>query len=124
MIATNELTDQKCSSRSILSDLVILLSPYAPHLCEELWVKLGNEPGSLSTATLPDVNESHLISDTFEYPVSFNGKVRFKVELPASMDSKSIEDHVLKLKEMERYLEGKSPKKLIIVPGRIVNVVM
>ena len=124
MIATNELTDQKCSSRSILSDLVILLSPYAPHLCEELWVKLGNEPGSLSTAALPDVNESHLISDTFEYPVSFNGKVRFKVELPASMDSKSIEDHVLKLKEMERYLEGKSPKKLIIVPGRIVNVVM
>jgi leucyl-tRNA synthetase len=124
MIATNELGEQKCNNREVLTELVILLSPYAPHICEELWVKLGHEAGSLSYATFPMFNESYLVSDSFSYPISFNGKVRFKVDLPASMQVKEIEEHVMGMQEMNKYLEGKAPKKLIVVPGRIVNVVI
>jgi leucyl-tRNA synthetase len=124
MIATNELGEQKCNNREILTELVVLLSPYAPHICEELWVKLGHEAGSLSYATFPICNEAYLVSDSFSYPISFNGKVRFKVDLPASMQVKEIEEHVMGMQEMAKYLEGKAPKKLIVVPGRIVNVVM
>ena len=124
MIATNELGEQKCNNREILTELVVLLSPYAPHICEELWVKLGHEAGTLSYATFPICNEAYLVSDSFSYPISFNGKVRFKVDLPASMQVKEIEEHVMGMQEMNKYLEGKTPKKLIVVPGRIVNVVM
>lgn len=124
MISTNELGEQKCNNREILTELVVLLSPYAPHICEELWVKLGHEAGSLSYATFPICNEAYLVSDSFSYPISFNGKVRFKVDLPASMQVKEIEEHVMGMQEMAKYLEGKAPKKLIVVPGRIVNVVM
>ena len=95
MIATNELGEQKCNNREVLSELVVLLSPYAPHICEELWVKLGNEAGTLSNATFPMCNEAYLVSDSFSYPISFNGKVRFKVDLPTSMAVKEIEEHVL-----------------------------
>jgi leucyl-tRNA synthetase len=124
MIATNELGEQKCNNRQVLTELVILLSPYAPHICEELWVKLGHEAGSLSYAEFPICNEAYLVSDSFSYPISFNGKVRFKVDLPASMQVKEIEEHVMGMQEMNKYLEGKAPKKLIVVPGRIVNVVI
>ncbi len=124
MIATNELGEQKCNNREILTNLVVLLSPYAPHICEELWVKLGHEAGTLSYAAFPICNESYLVSDSFSYPISFNGKVRFKVDLPASMEVKAIEEHILGMHEMNKYLEGKAPKKLIVVPGRIVNVVI
>ena len=124
MIATNELGEQKCNNREILTNLVVLLSPYAPHICEELWVKLGHEAGTLSYAAFPICNEAYLVSDSFSYPISFNGKVRFKVDLPASMEVKAIEEHILGMHEMNKYLEGKAPKKLIVVPGRIVNVVM
>ncbi len=124
MIATNELGEQKCNNREVLTELVVLLSPYAPHICEELWVKLGQEAGTLSYATFPICNEAYLVSDSFSYPISFNGKVRFKVDLPASMAVKEIEEHVMGMQEMNKYLEGKSPKKLIVVPGRIVNVVI
>jgi leucyl-tRNA synthetase len=124
MIATNELGEQKCNNREILKELIVLLSPYAPHICEELWVKLGHEAGTLSYATFPICNESYLVSDSFSYPISFNGKVRFKVDLPASMQMKEIEEHVMGMQEMNKYLEGKAPKKLIVVPGRIVNVVI
>jgi leucyl-tRNA synthetase len=78
----------------------------------------------LSYATFPICNETYLVSDSFSYPISFNGKVRFKVDLPASMAVKEIEEHVMSMQEMNRYLEGKAPKKLIVVPGRIVNVVI
>jgi leucyl-tRNA synthetase len=124
MIATNELGEQKCNNREVLTELVVLLSPYAPHICEELWVKLGQEAGTLSYATFPMCNEAYLVSDSFSYPISFNGKVRFKVDLPASMAVKEIEEHVMGMQEMNKYLEGKAPKKLIVVPGRIVNVVV
>jgi leucyl-tRNA synthetase len=124
MIATNELGEQKCNNREVLTELVVLLSPYAPHICEELWVKLGHEAGTLSYTTFPICNEAYLVSDSFSYPISFNGKVRFKVDLPASMQVKEIEEHVMGMQEMNKYLEGKAPKKLIVVPGRIVNVVL
>ena len=124
MIATNELGEQKCNNREVLTELVVLLSPYAPHICEELWVKLGQEAGTLSYANFPICNEAYLVSDSFSYPISFNGKVRFKVDLPSSMQVKEIEEHVMGMQEMNKYLEGKEPKKLIVVPGRIVNVVL
>jgi leucyl-tRNA synthetase len=87
-------------------------------------VKLGNEAGSINKATYPTFNEAYLVSDSFSYPISFNGKVRIKVDLPSSMNAKEIEDHVMGMAELNKYLEGKQPKKLIVVPGRIVNIVV
>jgi leucyl-tRNA synthetase len=124
MICVNELTDQKCSNKHILQELVILMSPYAPHICEELWVKLGNQAGTLSYAKFPAFKQEYLVSDSFSYPISFNGKVRFNLEFPVGMDSKEIETQVLAHENTAKYLEGKTPKKMIVVPGRIVNVVV
>ncbi|MCE3296742.1 MAG: leucine--tRNA ligase [Crocinitomicaceae bacterium] len=124
MICVNELTEQKCNSREILEQLVILMSPYAPHICEELWTKLGNAPGTVSYAKFPEFNPDYLVSDAFSYPVSFNGKVRFNLEFPTSMSPKEIEELVLADENTAKWLEGKSPKKVIVVPGRIVNVVV
>ena len=124
MICVNELTEQKCNNRSVLKDLVILLSPYAPHVAEELWEKLGNEPGTISFASFPKFNESVLVEANFEYPVSFNGKMRFKVELPLALTAQEVEKEVMGSAEAMKYLEGKEPKKVIVVPGRIVNVVL
>jgi leucyl-tRNA synthetase len=124
MICVNELTDQKCTNKQILQDLIIMLSPYAPHISEELWVKLGNEPGTISTTKFPVFNEEFLVESAFDYPVSFNGKMRFKVNLSLSLNPKEIEEHVLALEESQKWLEGKTPKKVIIVPGKIVNVVI
>jgi leucyl-tRNA synthetase len=124
MICVNELTDQKCRNRAILNDLVVLLSSYAPHISEELWVLLGNAPGTISQAKFPIFNQSFLMESAYEYPVSFNGKMRFKVNLSLSMTSKEIEEHVLALEESQKWLEGKVPKKVIIVPGKIVNLVI
>ena len=124
MICVNELTDQKCNNKAILKEMVILLSSYAPHLCEELWVKLGNEAGTLSYAKFPTFDESILVEANFSYPVSFNGKVRFKVELPLAMNAQEVEKEVMSKEEAKKYLDGKDPKKVIVVPGRIVNVVL
>ncbi|MBI2257823.1 MAG: leucine--tRNA ligase [Flavobacteriia bacterium] len=124
MICVNELTEQKCNNKSILQELVILLSPYAPHICEELWVKLGNVAGTLSNAKFPEFNKEYLISETINYPISFNGKARFNIEFPVGMDSKEIEAQVLAHANTAKYLEGKTPKKIIVVVGRIVNVVI
>jgi leucyl-tRNA synthetase len=124
MICVNELTEQKCNNKAILQDLVVLLVPYAPHIAEELWMKLGNTEGSVSDAQFPEFNEEYLVEDTFAYPVSFNGKTRFKAELPTNMPKEEVEKAVLALDEAQKYLEGKTPKKVIVVPGRIVNVVM
>ena len=124
MICVNELTEQKCNNKVILQDLIILLSPYAPHICEELWVKLGNEAGTINFATFPILDESHLVESSFDYPVSFNGKLRFKVNLDLSLTVPQIQEAVLAMEEAQKYLEGKAPKKVIIVPGRIVNIVV
>jgi leucyl-tRNA synthetase len=124
MICVNELTDQKCNNRVILNDLIIMLSPYAPHISEELWVRLGNAPGSISQAKFPVFNEAFLVEASYDYPVSFNGKMRFKVNLSLSMTPKEIEDYILTFDESKKWLEGKEPKKVIIVPGKIVNVVV
>ncbi len=124
MIAVNELGEQKCNNRAILKDLLIMLSPYAPHISEELWVKLGYEAGSINVAPFPTFNPEYLVESAFSYPISFNGKVRFSVEMPADMSKEDVEAHVLALEKTQHYLEGKAPKKMIVVPGRIVNIVV
>lgn len=124
MICVNELTDLRCNKRAILRDLVIVLSPYAPHICEELWVLLGNEPGSLSYTSYPVFNPHYLIEDEFEYPISFNGKMRLKLNLSLSLEGIEIEQAVLANEDVQRYLDGKTPKKVIVVKGKIVNIVV
>ena len=123
MICVNELTEQKCNSREIVSDFTILLSSYAPHISEEIWNKLGNE-NSVTIAEFPKFNESYLVEDQINYPVSFNGKMRFKILLDAELTKDEVEDEVMKHEKTAHYLEGKSPKKVIVVPKRIVNIVM
>jgi leucyl-tRNA synthetase len=103
---------------------VILLSPYAPHISEELWVILGNAPGTISYQQFPEFNEEYLVESNCAYPVSFNGKMRFKVDLPMALTPSEVEKHVLGMSEATKWLEGKTPKKVIVVPGKIVNIVM
>ncbi|MEI7500500.1 MAG: leucine--tRNA ligase [Bacteroidota bacterium] len=123
MICVNELTDLKCNKRAILTDLVILISSYAPHIAEELWSLLGNIE-SITRATFPEFNPEFLIENTFEYPVSFNGKTRFKLELPADLSISEIEKAALEAKESKKWLQGILPQKVIIVPKKIINIVL
>ncbi|MCE7956196.1 MAG: leucine--tRNA ligase [Bacteroidetes bacterium CHB6] len=123
MICVNELTDLKCNKRAILEPLAIILSPYAPHIAEELWKLCGHEP-SIAHAEFPTYNESYLVEDAFEYPVSVNGKTRFKINLPLQISKDEIEQRVLAAEEMQKWTNGSAPKKVIVVPGRIVNVVI
>ncbi|HNR18947.1 MAG TPA: class I tRNA ligase family protein [Bacteroidia bacterium] len=122
MICVNELADLKCNKRKILEPLCILISPYAPHIAEELWSKFGHTT-SISTAPFPKVNEEYLTEDSFEYPVSVNGKTRFKINIELSKTKEEVETEVMKSVELQKYLNGTSPKKVIVVPGRIVNIV-
>jgi leucyl-tRNA synthetase len=124
MICVNELTEQKCNNKAILQDVIIMLSPYAPHICEELWVKLGNEAGTINFATFPKFDESHLVEANHAYPVSFNGKMRLKIELPTALNAQEVEAAVLANSDAQKWLEGKTPKKVIVVPGKIVNIVL
>jgi leucyl-tRNA synthetase len=124
MICVNELTDQKCHSKAILEQLVILLSPYAPHISEELWTILGHQAGTISTAQFPTFNPDFLVEDEIAYPVSFNGKMRLKVALSATLSAKEVEEAVMALPDTQKWLEGKAPKKVIVVPGKIVNIVL
>ncbi|MDB5140270.1 MAG: leucyl-tRNA synthetase [Mucilaginibacter sp.] len=124
MIAVNELTDFKCNKRSILQDMVIILSPYAPHICEELWIQLGNEAGTLSYAAYPKFNAAYLIEDEFSYPISINGKTKMNLNISLSLEPKDIEAHVLADAGVQKYLGGAAPKKVIVVKGRIVNIVL
>tara|TARA_R110002049_G_scaffold115236_6_gene267113 strand:- start:5051 stop:6160 length:1110 start_codon:yes stop_codon:yes gene_type:complete len=122
MIAVNELSAQKCTAREILEPLIILISPYAPHIAEEIYNKLGHS-GSIATAAFPKFEEKHLIESSKEYPISFNGKMRFTLELPLDMSKDDIETAVMSNEKTQHYLEGRTPKKIIIVPGKIVNIV-
>lgn len=125
MICVNELTDQKCHSKEVLEQLVILLAPYAPHAAEELWAEaLGRPAGTVSTAQFPKFNPDMLVEANVSYPVSFNGKMRMKVDLPTAFSAKEVEEAVLALPEAQKWLEGKAPKKVIVVPGKIVNMVV
>jgi len=122
MIAVNELTSQKCTTRSILQPLAILISPYAPHIAEELWNKLGYTI-SVSQAPFPEFDEKYLIESTKTYPISFNGKMRFTLDLSLELSKEDIEATVMAHEKTQQYLEGRTPKKVIIVPGKIVNIV-
>ena len=123
MICVNELTSLATNKREILKPLLILLSPYAPHIAEELWHAIGEE-GSVVTAEWPELNETYLVEDNFTYPVSFNGKTRFMLSLPATLTPQEVEAAVLSAPEAEKWLEGKTPRKVIVVPKRIVNIVL
>ena len=123
MICTNELTALKCNKRAVLEPLVIALAPFAPHMAEELWSLLGHSQ-SITKESFPKWEEKFLVEDAFEYPVSFNGKVRFKLSMPLTATNADIEAAVKAAPESTKWLEGKEIKKMIIVPKKIVNVVM
>ncbi|TDX09059.1 leucine--tRNA ligase [Flavobacterium sp. S87F.05.LMB.W.Kidney.N] len=122
MICVNELSSQNCHSRAILEPLAILVSPYAPHIAEELWSQLGHTT-SISEVAFPIFDEKHLIETNKEYPVSFNGKMRFTIELPLDLTKEQIEEIVMKDERTQKQLDGKTPNKVIIVPGKIINLV-
>ncbi len=123
MICVNELSDLKCHKKEILEPLAILISPYAPHIAEEIWTKLGHEP-SISAVTYPVHKDEYLVENTFEYPVSFNGKMRFKIALPADMSKEDVEKAALAAEDAQKWLEGKTVRKVIVVPKRIINIVV
>uniref|UniRef100_UPI003F6D7765 class I tRNA ligase family protein n=1 Tax=Polaribacter sp. TaxID=1920175 RepID=UPI003F6D7765 len=122
MIAVNELSALKCNKRAILEPLLVLLSPYAPHIAEELWSQLGYEE-SISTVAFPKFEEKYLIESTKVYPISFNGKMRFTLELSLDLSKDEIEKTVLAHEKTQAQLQGRTPKKVIVVPGKIVNIV-
>ena len=121
MICLNELGG--CNKRAILEPLTVLLSPFTPHITEELWHQLGNE-GSVCDASYPEFNPDYLVENSFDYPVSFNGKMRFKKSLPLGIANSEIEALILADEQTQKYTEGKTPKKVIIVPGKIINIVL
>ncbi|NOX47840.1 MAG: leucine--tRNA ligase [Chlorobi bacterium] len=123
MICVNELSELKCHKKEILEKLVILLSSYAPHISEELWEKLGNA-GSITYTAFPEFNEEFVKENTFEYPVSFNGKMRFKLELPVDLPKDEIEKTAIGHEKAQKWIEGKQIRKVIVVPKKIINVVV
>jgi leucyl-tRNA synthetase len=122
MICVNELSTQNCHSRAILEPLAILVSPYAPHIAEELWSQLGHKD-SISTVAFPVFDAKHLVETNKEYPVSFNGKMRFTIELPLDLTAAQIEEIIMKDERTQKQLDGRTPNKVIIVPGKIINLV-
>ena len=123
MIAVNDLQKLKCNKRAILEPLAVVISPYAPHICEELWQILGNSE-SVEYVPFPIFDEKYLVEDEIEYPVSFNGKVRFKLSLSAELSKEDIEEFVLKNDKVLAQLNGNDPKKIIVVPKKIINIVV
>ncbi|MEO0527410.1 MAG: class I tRNA ligase family protein, partial [Bacteroidota bacterium] len=122
MICVNELSAQKCTSKAILEPLVLLVSPYAPHIAEELWEMLGHTE-SIATAPFPKFNAGYLVESSKQYPISFNGKMRFTLELPLDMGKEEVEKVVMAHEKTQQQLQGRTPKKIIVVPGKIVNIV-
>ncbi|MFN0050294.1 MAG: leucine--tRNA ligase [Cytophagales bacterium] len=123
MVCVNELSDLKCHKKAILKDLLIVLAPYAPHIAEELWEKLGNTT-SITYAEFPKFEEKYLTESSFEYPISINGKVRHKMVFALDATAQQVESEAIATPEIQKWLEGKAPKKVIVVPGKIVNVVL
>lgn len=123
MILLNELTDLKCNKREVMESVVVLLTPFAPHIAEELWHQLGHDTTVLDAAW-PTFDEKYLVESAFNYPISFNGKTRFMLELPLDMDKAAIEKAVLENEQSQKYIDGKQVKKIIVVPNKIVNVVV
>ncbi|MBR5686802.1 MAG: leucine--tRNA ligase [Prevotella sp.] len=123
MICVNELSQQKCRNRELLTSLAVLIAPFAPHIAEELWEKLGGE-GSVCDATWPVWNDAYLVENEMQLTISFNGKARFQLSFPADADNATIEQQVLADEKTQKYIEGKQVMKVIIVPKRIVNVVV
>jgi leucyl-tRNA synthetase len=124
MMCVNELGTLKCSKQSILTELVVLLSPYAPHITEELYAALGHEPGTLSKAVFPVWKQEYVTDDVFEYPIQINGKVRATLTFALDTPPAEVEKAVLENETVQKWLDGKAPKKVIVVPKRIVNVVL
>jgi len=123
MICVNELFTLKCSKRAILEPLSVLLAPFAPHVAEELFHVLDND-GTVCDAIFPICNEEYLKESAIKYPISFNGKVRFMLELPADMSKEDVEKAALSNEQTIKQLDGNSPKKVIVVQGKIVNIVL
>ena len=123
MIAVNELYELKCSKREILEPLIVLLSPFAPHIAEELWEALGHKD-SISYASFPEYIEAYTIESSCTYAVSFNGKTRFTVDLPLQMSKEDVEKHVRGLEQTAKYVAEGNILKVIVVPGKIVNIVV
>ena len=122
MICVNELSAQKCVSRKVLEPLAILVSPYAPHIAEELWSKLGHSE-SIATAPFPKFEEKYIKESDKEYPISFNGKMKFTMQLSLDLSKDEIEAAVMAHEKTQQQLAGRTPKKVIVVPGKIVNIV-
>lgn len=123
MICVNELSQLKCNKKTVLSDLLVCLAPFAPHITEELWHRLGNKQ-TICDAKFPELNEEYLKEDLFSYSISFNGKSRYVLDFPADTSSGEIEKAVLEHPNSQKWLDGRSPKKVIVVPKKIVNVVV
>jgi leucyl-tRNA synthetase len=124
MICVNDLGQLKCHKKSVLRELVLLLSPYAPHISEELWIALGEEAGSISHAKFPLFNPEFLVENEFNYPISFNGKVKLTLAFSATASPADVEAAVLANEQVQKHLDGKAPSKVIVVPKRIVNIVL
>jgi leucyl-tRNA synthetase len=123
MICVNALSAMKCNKRGILEPLVIALSPYAPHIAEELWSKLGHQE-SITNAEFPQWEEKYLVEASHEYPIMVNGKLRTKIKFALDMPQPKIQEETLNNPVVQKWLEGKPPKKVIIVPKKIVNIVV
>ena len=123
MICANTLTDIKCSKREVLEPLVVLIAPFAPHIAEELWHQLGHE-ASVCDAQWPVCDDRYLVEDTVKYPVQFNGKMRFTVDLPAACTQDEAIAAIKSMPEGQKWMDGKEPRKVIFVPKKIINIVL
>ena len=124
MICVNELSQQKCTSRAVLEQLVVVLAPFAPHIAEELWHTALGHDSSIVDAAWPEVNEEYLRESSVNYAVSFNGKARFNIQMPVDADADTVQAAALAHESAARWLDGKTVRKVIVVPGKIVNIVV
>ncbi len=123
MVAVNDLSKRKCNKKTVLEPLVRLIAPFAPFMSEELWHRLGNE-SSVHKASFPEHNEAFLVEDSVTYPIAINGKTRMTVDFPAGASKEEVEKAALGLEDMQKWIDGKTIRKVIVVPGRMVNIVV